>query len=135
MDEYERQRRILAFRQDMKLKGWRDDQIDAFLAQNDAIETKAAQMRIAYKSAPQRAPRPGNAAVSREADALERLCLDLDDDQTDRVWDKYVDYGYKAAAQWAIALKSERGLNPNGMRFDNGRLVGAPIRDEKGRPL
>lgn len=134
MDEQERQRRIAAFRQDMRSKGWSDDQIDAVLAQVEYADKSAAQLGIAYKSAT-----PGGELRMLHA-AFKAQRIDPDSPAGQALEQLWIDQGLAAALGQVVQVaryKAERdmGLDPRGLRTDTGRLIGGPIRDEKGRPL
>ena len=88
----------------------------------------ATAPRVAYKS---------QRSAAREADQLEAAIggARIGDDQAEQVWDVWTEKGWAPAAALLAQMKAERALNSNGLRDDQGLLIGAPLRDAQGNPL
>lgn len=111
------------------------------LALRDAMLDDAAGVAPAYGAEP---------IPSGELDAvraaMKAMHIDPDGATGQRLEDVWVEDGLDAAMAEIVRYKAqqpahsarykaEQGLNPNGIRTDSGRLIGAPVRDERGRPL
>lgn len=67
--------------------------------------------------------------------AFKSARIDVDSDAGQALEDIWEAEGLAVALGQVARYKAELGLNPHGIRTDSGRLIGAPVRDERGRPL
>lgn len=127
--------RVKAFLAEMNARGIPPEDAAELLAQVEQTDKSAAAQHIAYKEA--RTPRQELSALHA---AFKSARIDPDSDAGQQLEQLWIDEGLAVALGQVAQVaryKAEQamGLNPNGLRSDTGRLLGAPIRDDRGRPL